>query len=115
MVEARTAGGECYGPDRGDGGTRSWRVLGNEEAHVEVQQFLSKAAESVELPVSEPHFDDDVSSLFPTEVPESLTKCGPTSHGRFTRQRREHSDLHWCPRRLRLGGERRGDQTRTSD
>ena len=76
---------------------------------VEAQQLLSETGESVDLFISEPHFDNDVSSIVPTEVVESLTKCGPGSHARFARLRREYADLDGRSRRLRVDGERRGE------
>ncbi len=58
----------------GNGGAGSRRVCGYDEANVEMQQFLSEAAESIELSVREPGFDDDISSVFPAEVAEPLPK-----------------------------------------
>src|SRR5262249_15953166 len=78
-----------------DCGADAGRVLGDDEPHVEAQQLLRETGESVELSISEPHFDGDVSSLAPPVLTESFTKCSPRSQARFARLRREHSDLHW--------------------
>src|SRR5438093_1046287 len=89
-------------------GTDPQRVLGNDQFHIELQEFRGEVVESFHLSVSEPKFGDDVSPFVPTEVVESLTKCGQRSLARCRRLRREHSDLHWPSRYLPLHSERRG-------
>ena len=71
--------------------------FGQRETDVEAQRLPSETGESVELSIRKPHFDNDVSSLVPAELMESLTKCGPISQARFARLRRQHPILTGFP------------------
>ncbi len=83
---------------------------GHDDINLERNQFGRKSGEPLELPLGISVFDHDVAALDVTEVTQSLAEglLQVGASGQVARQVAYSSDLG---RLLRLGGERRGEET----
>src|SRR5499433_683213 len=93
---------------RGKGG-RSAR--GGDQVHLQTDEFGGERGETIRFPLSEPDLKNDVLARDPAEVAESLLECQQVGFVTILRSLVEIADPPHLGRLLRLGGERRGEET----
>src|SRR5215471_10303563 len=91
-------------------GGRSAR--GGNEVHLQTDEFGGERREAIRFPLGEPNFKGDVLALNPAEVAEPTSERLEVRLVTFCRPLVEISDAPHLARLLRLGSERRGEDTR---